>query len=94
MGANASAVCPVRRDATQTDDGFSVIFYIPSNCFRPYANPSVSDLAFYQLLRPGLEGKNTTTDSTRCPFPVRILSNLDVDMEFYPMRPDYRYEGD
>lgn len=94
MGADASGICPVRREATRADDDFLVLFQTKVDGFRPHTNPTVADLAFYQLLRPGItdQQRNLPTND-RCPFPSRILLNHSVDLAFYHLS-DYSFHGD
>ncbi|KAK0631227.1 hypothetical protein B0T14DRAFT_207 [Immersiella caudata] len=81
MGADPGAICPIRRDAAWIDNHFTVIFHTSVDGFRPHKNPTVSDLAFYQLLRPEPSKERVPTVEDRCPFPFRIIPS--VEMDFY-----------
>jgi hypothetical protein len=82
LGADAAAICPVKRAAARKNKSFLVFFHTEMDGFQRHRNPSVTDLAFYQLLRSGPAGKATTVED-RCPFPLRILSGHNVDMKYY-----------
>lgn len=83
LGADAGAICPVSRVATRKNKNPLVIFEVTSlRPFQPDSNPSVANLAFYQLLRSGPAGKATTVED-RCPFPFRILSEHMIHMKYY-----------
>jgi hypothetical protein len=80
MGADAGGICPVRSEVTWVDNKFTVLFQTKIDGFRRYRNPTVADLAFYQLLRPGPTGQESKPVKDLCPFPFRIMSELGVDM--------------
>jgi hypothetical protein len=84
MGADPGAICPVRRDAAWFGDHFTVLFQTKVDGFRPRKNPTVSDLAFYQLLRPEPSREYEPTAEDRCPFPFRIIASVDMDFGELP----------
>jgi hypothetical protein len=90
MGADPGAMCPVRRDAAWVGDDFAVSFQTKGEKYRRDNNPTVSDLAFYQLLRPEPSREDGPTAEDRCAFPLRIIPSVDMDFERLK---DYSLDG-
>ncbi|KAK4442948.1 hypothetical protein QBC34DRAFT_417980 [Podospora aff. communis PSN243] len=94
MGADASAVCPVRREATwDFDRRFAMQFHTRVDIAPSYSCPTVSDLAFYQLLRP-IPGDQGAHSEVEGPFPFRIMDDTAINLENYFMVGQTKHVGD
>ena len=83
MGADAGAICPIRRQVFSSGSKALVVLgrICNGNGSDQQQNPTTTDLAFYEGLRP--EREHGRQEPNQSPFPVQIFEDSDIYLTFY-----------